>query len=124
MRFLSMVKMDESKPFGQPPPALFAAMDELVKNATADGSMIETGGLLPSAAGALVTLKDGKVTVHDGPFAEAKELIGGYAIFELRSKDEAIERTRQFLQLHADLWPGVQATCEVRQIAGPEDFPF
>lgn len=122
MRFLTMVKMDESMPAGPPPPALFAAMDELGKKAEADGSMVESGGLLPSADGVLVTLKGGKIAVHDGPFTEAKELIGGYAIFDLRSK-EAIERTRQFRQLHADNWPGVEATCEVRRIAGPDDFP-
>jgi hypothetical protein len=123
MRYLTMVKMDESMPAGPPPPALFAAIAELGEKATQDGSLLETGGLLPSAAGALVTLKDGKIAVHDGPFAEAKELIGGYAIYELRSKEEAIEKTREFLQLHADVWPGVEAVCEIRQIAGPGDFP-
>lgn len=123
MRYLTMVKMDESMPAGPPPPELYAAMAEVTEQATKDGSMVDGAGLLPSAAGVLVTLKDGKVEVHDGPFAEAKELIGGYAILELGSKEEAIERTRQFVQLHADCWPGVELVCEVRQIAGPDDFP-
>jgi hypothetical protein len=66
---------------------------------------------------------NGKVSVTDGPFTEAKELVGGYAIHEVRSKEEAIEAARRFMQLHADLWPGVEAVCDVRQIAGPDDFP-
>jgi hypothetical protein len=123
MRYMTMVKMDESMPAGPPPPELFAAIAQLGVDAEKAGSMIETGGLLPSAAGALVTLKDGKVSVHDGPFTEAKELIGGYAIHEVRSKEEVLERARRFMQLHADLWPGVEAVCEVRQIAGEGDFP-
>ena len=66
----------------------------------------------------------GKVTVIDGPFAEAKELIGGYAMFQLRSKEEAIEAGRRFMQVHAEHWPGFEGSCEVRQImAGPSDVP-
>jgi hypothetical protein len=123
MRVRATVAMDESFPAGPPPAELFTAIGELAEQATKDGTLVETGGLLPSASGARVQLVDGKVTVTDGPFTEAKELVGGYAIYELRSKDEAIEAARRFMQLHADLWPGAEATCEVRQMAGPEDMP-
>ena len=58
----------------------------------------------------------------DGPFTEAKELIGGYAMLQLRSKEEAIETARRFMELHAEHWPGVEAVCEVRQLADPGDF--
>jgi len=108
--------MDENFPAGPPPVELFAAIGELGEQATKDGTLLETGGLLPSASGAQVRVTNGKVTVTDGPFAEAKELIGGYAIYELHSKEEAIETSRRFMQLHADLWPGVEAVCEIRQI--------
>ena len=81
-----------------------------------DGNLVMTGGLTPSANGALVHLRDGKLDVVDGPFAESKELIGGFAMWELRDKDEAIEKSRQFLQLHVDHWPGFDATIEVREL--------
>jgi hypothetical protein len=121
MRFLTMVKMDESMPAGPPPPALFAAMDELAQRV--DSIMLDSGGLLPSAAGAQVRVTDGKVTVVDGPFAEAKEVIGGYAIFELRSKEDAIEQARQFMELHVKYWPGFEGVSEVRQIADADFDP-
>jgi hypothetical protein len=82
-----------------------------------DGTLLEQGGLLPSAAGALVRVVNGTVTVLDGPFAEAREVIGGYALFQLHSKEEAIEMARRFMRAHAEHWPGVTAVCEVRQVA-------
>jgi hypothetical protein len=78
--------------------------------------MLEQGGLAPSEAGALIRLSNGKISVLDGPFAEAKEVIGGYALFQLHSKEEAIEQARRFMQVHADNWPGVEAVVEVRQL--------
>jgi hypothetical protein len=76
------------------------------------------GGLLPSSKGARVRVRKGKITVVDGPFAEAKELIGGYAVFELASKEEAIQSAREFMQLHVDvLGPSYEGECEVRQLA-------
>lgn len=122
MRFLTMIKSDESMPAGPPPPELMAAIAELGEQATKDGTLLDTGGLLPSAAGALVRVSDGKVTVIDGPFTEAKELVGGYAMFQLRSKEEAIEAGRRFMELHARHWPGFEGVCEVRQVMDPGDF--
>jgi hypothetical protein len=122
MRFMAMIKMDENMPFGQPPPQLFAAIGELGEQATKDGTLLDQGGLLPSAAGALVRLSGGKVTVIDGPFTEAKELIGGYAVYQYRTKEEAVEQARRFMELHAEHWPAVEAVCEVRQIMEPGDF--
>jgi hypothetical protein len=118
---MSIIKIDESKPLGPPPAALLGAIDELADQATKDGTLLDQGGLLPSAAGALVRLSGGKVTVTDGPFIEAKELIGGYAMFQLRSKDEAIEMARRFMELHAEHWPEFEGVCEVRQMMEPGD---
>lgn len=123
-RYLTFIKTDESMPFGPPPPALFEAIAEMGTEAMRDGTMIMTGGLTPSSNGALVHLQDGKIDVVDGPFAESKELIGGFAMWELRNKEEAIEKSRQFLQLHIDNWPGFEATIEVREVmAAPPGVP-
>lgn len=123
MRYLTTISMDESMPAGPPPPELFEAIGKLGEEGRKDGSLVLEGGLYPSAEGALIHISDGKVSVVDGPFTEAKEVVGGYAIFEVRSREEIIERTRQFAQLHADLWPGVSATCEVRRMYEAGDEP-
>jgi hypothetical protein len=116
MRFLTMVKMnDEQVAKNPPPPELMAACNALAEEGMKEGVVLELGGLRGLDAGAEVRVRDGRVTVLDGPYAEAKEVIGGYAILEVRSKDEAVERARRLMQLHADLWPGFDGSCEVRQ---------
>ena len=114
MRFLMMVKAPENS--GPPPKELMEAMEKLAEEAMKSGEMIETGGLAPTAAGSRVRLAGGKITVTDGPFTEAKEVFGGYAVFELKSKEEAIERTRRFMELHEKHWPGWEGETEVRQM--------
>lgn len=114
MRFLMMVKAPENS--GPPPKELMEAMGKLAEEAMKSGEMIETGGLAPTAAGSRVRLAGGKITVTDGPFTEAKEVFGGYAVFELKSKEEAIERTRRFMELHEKHWPGWEGETEVRQM--------
>jgi len=114
MRFMIMVKSAESA--GLPPKALMAAIGKLGEEAMQARVMVETDGLLPSAMGARVRLSAGKLTVTDGPFAESKELIGGYAVYDVKSKQEAIEWTSRFLQLHKEHWPGWEGEAEIRQI--------
>jgi hypothetical protein len=84
--------------------------------------MLGSGGLGPTSQGARVRLAGGRVTVTDGPFAETKEVIGGYAQFELKSKEEAIQSAVRFMELHKKHWPGWQGETEIRQMFGPEDF--
>lgn len=122
-RYLTFVKMDESMPWGPPPQALFEAIGEMGNQGIKDGTLLDQGGLLPTRAGgaAELVVKDGTLTIHDGPYAEAKEVIGGWAMWELRNKDEAVEKARQFMQAHVDLWPGFEGSAEVREVAG-EDF--
>ena len=79
--------------------------------------MIDNGGLMPLATGARVRIVDGELSVIDGPFVEAKEVIGGYAIFELRDKAEAVAMAKEFMQLHLDHMPGWDGTCELRAFA-------
>jgi len=75
------------------------------------------GGLMPLATGAQVRITDGQLSVVDGPFAEAKGVIGGYAIFELPGKEEALAAAKEFMQLHKDLMPGWEGVCELRALA-------
>src|SRR5947208_133153 len=82
-----------------------------------------SGGLKSTAEGARVRVSGGQVTVRDGPFTEAKEVVGGYAQFDLKSKEEAIESAVRFMELHKKHWPGWEGETEVRQMFGPDDFP-
>ncbi|WP_420968287.1 YciI family protein [Bradyrhizobium sp. B120] len=116
MRFMSIVTSPQ--PPAQPTPALLEAMHKLADREIKAGRMVDTGGLMPLATGAQVRIVDGHLSVVDGPFVEAKEVIGGYAIFELGSKEEAVALAVEFMQLHKDHMPGWQGTCEVRAFAG------
>jgi hypothetical protein len=99
------------------------AIGKLSDEATKAGTMVGSGGLGPTALGASVRLSRGEICVIDGPFAEAKEVVGGYAQFDLPSKEEAIKSAVKFMELHKQLWPGWEGETEVRQMFGPEDFP-
>ena len=112
MRFMSIVT--SSHPAAQPPAEMMEAMNKLADREIKAGRMLDTGGLMPLAMGAQVRITDGKLSVVDGPFVEAKEVIGGYAISELRSKEEAVALAKEFMQLHLDHMPGWEGTCEVR----------
>jgi hypothetical protein len=116
MRFMFIVKSAHS---GPPTPELLEAMGKLAEREIKAGRMIDAGGLMPLATGAQVRLADGKLSVVDGPFVEAKEVIGGYAIFELPGKEEALASVKEFMQLHKDLMPGWDGTCEIRAFAPP-----
>ena len=121
MRFMMIVKSAEN--LGFPPKPLMDAIGKLSEDAVKAGTMIGSGGLLPTATGTRVRLSGGKVTVTDGPFTEAKEVVGGYAQFELKSKEEAIEGAKRFMELHKEHWPGWEGETEIRQMFEPGDFP-
>jgi len=117
VRFISMVKTAEA---GPPGPALMGAIGKLAQEMAQSGVLAEMGGLLPSARGARMRLARGGITVTDGPFTESKELVGGYAIFDVRSKAEAIELGRRFLSVHADiLGPEYEMELELRELFDP-----
>jgi hypothetical protein len=122
MRFLFMVKGAENQ--GQPPAAMMEAIEKLAEESEKDGTMVMRGGLYPAAEGTRIRLVDGKVNVTDGPFAEAKEVIGGFAIFELKSREEAIESGKQFMELHRKHWPGWVGETEIRQLWAADYDPF
>ncbi len=116
MRFMMIVKADPSYEAGRSPdPALLAAVGKLSEEMTRRGVLIQSGGLLPSSKGARVRVSEGKMAVTDGPFAETKELIGGFAILEAASKEEAIRLGKEFMQLHVDvIGESYEGTLEVR----------
>ena len=112
MRFLSMVRVNERA--GQKPSArLMEDMGKLMAEMTAAGSLLDTAGLQPTSEGKRVRLSRGRQTVIDGPFTEAKEVIGGYAMLQAASMDEALALPRRFLEVHGDEW---EIECEVRQV--------
>jgi hypothetical protein len=92
-------------------------MGKLIEEMTREGALIETAGLRPTAEGARVRLRNGKLSTIDGPFAETKEVIGGFAVLEAGSLKEAIELTKRFLRIHGPEW---DVECEVRQMEGPD----
>lgn len=120
MKFMMLVKHGENS--GPPPKELMDAIAILSEEAVQNGTMIASGGLSPTAQSTRVRVSGGKLNVIDGPFAEAKEVVGGFAQFELKSKQEAIDGAVRFMELHRKHWPGWEGETEVRQIFGPEDF--
>ena len=114
MRFMFIVRSAHQ---GPPPPALLEAMHKLATREITAGRMLDNGGLMPVATGAEVRIRDGQLSVVDGPFVEAKEVIGGYAVFELRDKEEALASAKEFMQLHSDLFPEWEGVCELRAFA-------
>ena len=117
MRFISIYKTPErSTP---PTPEEMCSMGKLIEEWMKAGKLLATEGCMPSALGARVRIDDGKFTVSDGPFTEAKEVVGGFAILDAPSKEEAVEYVKQFLQFTG------QGECEVRQLFDmpPADAP-
>ena len=119
MRYMILLK--GTQPAEPPPPGLMEAIMKLGEEATAAGALLDTAGLAPSVAGARVQLSGGHLSVVDGPFAEAKEFIS-YALYQVRSKEEAVEWASRFLRVHQDLWPGWDGDADVLKVFGPEDF--
>lgn len=121
MRYMFLV-ISGPETTAAPPQRLMEEMNKLIEKRTADGSLIDTGGLLPTGLGAArVALKQGKLSVTDGPFAESKEVIGGYAIFELATREEALAAAIEFMELHRLHMPGWDGVCEMRPMFGAED---
>jgi len=124
MRYMMIVKGDENFAASGPPPMeLMEAIDKLGSEAAKSGKMVSMGGLKHTSAGASVRLTGGKLITTDGPFTEAKEVIGGFTIMELESKEQAIEEALKFMELHRKLWPGWEGETEVRLMYEGEEHP-
>ena len=119
MKYLSFIRHPESYRKTQPPAALMEAMRKFVQRSLANGTVVDTGGLLPSKEGFKVRLAKGKLTTTDGPFTEAKEVIGGWAILNASSKEEALRIATEFMELHRQHWPEFEGESEVRPMFDP-----
>src|SRR3989441_11408099 len=113
MKSLTFIRHSESYRESPPPPALMDAMGKFVERSLKKGTLLDTGGLLPSKDGVRVRLANGKITVTDGPFTESKEVIGGWAIVKADSKAEAIQGATEVMELHRKHWPGFEGGSEV-----------
>jgi hypothetical protein len=121
MKFMMLVT-PYTKNQGPPPKELMDAIAILSEEAVKNHTMLGNGGLAPIEQSTRVRVSKGQLTVTDGPYTEAKEVVGGYAEFELKSKEEAIEGAVRFMELHRKYWPEWEGETEIRQIFGPEDF--
>lgn len=123
MKYLTFIRHAESHREAGPPQALLEAMGQFVQKALQDGSLVDTGGLLPSKDGFRIRLSKGAISMTDGPFIETKEVIGGWAIIEADSKSEAIRISREFMELHRKHWPQFEGEAEVRPMFEPGEGP-
>ena len=116
MKYLMLIKGSESYRNEAIPQALMDAMGEFVTESMKSGVVKDTAGLKPTAEGFRVRSSKNRLTVTDGPFTETKEVVGGYALAEFASRDEAMKMARQFMELHRLHWPAFEGECEVRPL--------
>ena len=117
MRILGLLKADKESEAGAPPSQeLMERMGVFIGEVMQAGVLLATDGLHPSAKGKRVKLTNGKMTVIDGPFTESKELVASYALFQVKTMDEAVMWTKRFLECLGE------GECELRPIFDPTDF--
>lgn len=122
MQFLMLIRIENNADYenGKPlPPGLDEAMGELMGEWSKTGAFVSAAGLKPTSLASRVRLEGGKVLLTDGPFAESKEVIGGFFILEAPERGAALEMTKQFVEVHRRvLGSGFLLECEVRQVDG------
>jgi hypothetical protein len=116
MKYLMLIKHSESHRSEPIPQGLMDAMGEFVAQGFKSGVLKDTAGLKGSAEGFRVRSSGGKLKVTDGPFSESKEIVGGYALVEVSSKEQALDVARQFMELHRVHWPSFDGECEARPL--------
>ena len=119
-RYLMLIRHREDFRNAQIPQPLLDEMGEFVAAKLKTGALIDTAGLQPSSKTATIRLSRGKVSVTDGPFSEAKEVVGGYALIDAHSRAKAIEIATEFVEIHRRTWPEFECACELRPIEGGE----
>ncbi|PZP38112.1 MAG: hypothetical protein DI613_00705 [Kocuria rhizophila] len=119
-RFMGFVRMEEN--IGTPPQALFDAMDEHIGERVANGVFLDGGGLYGTEDAVNFVVRNGEISRVDGPYAEVKEVVGGWSILQYDSLEEAVADQEKFAELHAKYWPEVTVITTTRQIStGPEE---
>ena len=116
MRYMMFIKHTEDYANATVPAGLYEAMGAFIEDTTKRGQFVGGAGLMPTTKGHKVKLKGGKITVTDGPFAESKEIVGGYALIDAASKGEALDLARRFMEIHQTHWPTFEGECEVRPL--------
>ncbi len=119
MKYLAFVRHPESIRQSPPPAGFMEVMGQFVQRCRKDGSLVDTGGLLPSNDGARIRVSSGNLNVTDGPFSESKEVIGGWAILQGASKADVMRVATEFMELHRKHWPGFEGEAEVRAMFDP-----
>lgn len=123
MRYMMLIKHPADYDISKVPQALFGAMGEFVESEIKKGRFIDGAGLQPLSKATRVRLSGGKISVSDGPFAEAKEVVGGYSLIEAKTHAEAVEIARAFMELHRIHWPEFVGESEVRPLESMGDSP-
>lgn len=123
MRYMMFIKHPGDYDVGNVPPALFPAMGAFIEEQAAKGAFIDGAGLKPLASATRVRLADGRITVTDGPFSEAKEVVGGYALIEAATPAEATSLAQEFMELHRIHWPEFEGECELRPLENAGEPP-
>ena len=123
MRYMMFIVHKELGAEVKPPQSLYDAMGEFVGAELASGRVVDTAGLRPSREGKRIRSHNGKLTVTDGPFTEAKEIVGGYAVVNVKTAKEADELATKFMEIHRVHWPEFDCTCEMRPIDESEGPP-
>jgi hypothetical protein len=122
MRYMFIVKGPENLAgFGPPPAALFEAIERHIEEAVKSGKLVSFGGLKPTSSGVRMRVANGEIVRTDGPFTESKEVIGGFSIYNLASREEALQELRNFMELHRVHWPQWQGEVEIREMYEAED---
>ena len=119
-RFMGFVRMEEG--IEPPPQEMFEAMGVYVGEQAAAGHFLDGGGLYGTEDAVNFVVRDGQVTRVDGPYAEAKEVVGGWALMQYDTLEEAIEGNKEFADLHVKHWPGCKMVATLRQVSeGPDE---
>jgi hypothetical protein len=116
MKYLMVIKHAESYRSQSIPQGLLDAMGKFVDEGFKSGVLKDTAGLKGTAEGFRIRSSGGKLKVTDGPFTEAKEVVGGYALVEVKSREEALDFARRFMELHRVHWPAFDGESEVRPL--------
>ena len=120
-RFMGFVRMEEG--IGMPPQSLFEAMDTYIGERAANGTFLDGGGLYGTEDAVNFVVRKGEVTRVDGPYAEAKEVVGGWSLLQYASLEEAVADQREFAELHAKHWPEATVVSTLRQISEAPEEP-
>ena len=114
MRYMMFIKHTEDYRNVEAPASLYEEMGKFIEETTKSGNFVGGAGLQPTSAGSRVRLSKGKITIMDGPFTESKEIVGGYSIIDAKTREEALDLARRFMELHLKHWPTFEGECELR----------